>query len=63
MDIIIIMVQKQIGKRWTVKLKTIKLTNFRGVENLEIPFDGKSTIFFGINGVGKSTILRTIDLI
>ena len=63
MDIIIIMVQKQIGKRWTVKLKTIKLTNFRGVENLEIPFDEKSTILFGINGVGKSSVLRAIDLI
>ena len=46
-----------------MKLKTIKLTNFRGVENLEIPFDGKSTILFGINGVGKSSVLRAIDLI
>lgn len=46
-----------------MKLKTIKLTNFRGVENLEIPFDGKSTILFGINGVGKSSVLRAVDLI
>lgn len=46
-----------------MKVKTIKVSNFRGIENLEIPFEGKSTILFGINGVGKSTILRAIDLI
>jgi predicted ATP-binding protein involved in virulence len=46
-----------------MKLKTIKLYNFRGIEKVEIPFNGKTTILFGINGVGKSTILRAIDLI
>lgn len=46
-----------------MKVKTIQISNFKGIRNLELPFDGKSTIFFGINGVGKSTILRTIDLI
>ena len=57
------MVQKQIGKRWTVKLKTIKLTNFRGVENLEIPFDGKSTNFVWYQWCGKVLCLRAVDLI
>lgn len=46
-----------------MKIKTIKVSNFKGIDNLEIPFDGKSTIIFGINGAGKSTILRAIDLI
>lgn len=46
-----------------MKLKAVTLHNFRGIENLEIPFDGKTTILFGINGVGKSSILRAIDLI
>lgn len=46
-----------------MKVKTIKVFNFKGIDNLEIPFNGKSTIIFGINGVGKSTILRAIDLI
>ncbi len=45
-----------------MKIKTIEVTNFRGIQHLELPFDGKSTIFFGINGVGKSSILRSIDL-
>lgn len=46
-----------------MKVKTIKVSDFKGIDNLEIPFEGKSTIIFGINGVGKSTILRAIDLI
>lgn len=46
-----------------MKLKTITLQNFKGIENLTISLDEKSTILFGINGVGKSTILRAIDLL
>lgn len=46
-----------------MKLKTIELKNFRGIESLTVPFDGKNTILFGTNGVGKSAILRSIDLI
>lgn len=46
-----------------MKVKTINLSNFKGIDNLTIPFEDKSTILFGVNGVGKSTILRSIDLI
>ncbi len=46
-----------------MKVKIIKVYDFKGIDSLEIPFDGKSTIIFGINGVGKSTVLRSIDLI
>ena len=46
-----------------MKVKTIRVSNFKGIDDLEIPFEGKSSIIFGINGVGKSTILRAIDLI
>ena len=45
------------------ELKSITLQNFKGVENLKIELDGKTTVIFGINGVGKSTILRAIDLL
>ena len=31
-------------------------------ENKTIVFDGKSTVFFGVNGTGKSTILRAINV-
>ena len=46
-----------------MKLKSITLQNFKGVENLDISLDSKTTIIFGINGVGKSTILRAVDLL
>ena len=46
-----------------MKLKSITLQNFKGIENLNIELDGKTTVIFGINGVGKSTILRAIDLL
>lgn len=46
-----------------MKLKSVTLRNFKGIEELKLPFDEKTTILFGVNGVGKSTILRAIDLI
>lgn len=46
-----------------MKLKSVKLRNFKGIEELILPFDEKTTVLFGVNGVGKSTILRAIDLI
>ena len=46
-----------------MKLKSITLRNFKGIENLTLTFGDKTTILFGINGAGKSTILRAIDLI
>ena len=46
-----------------MKVQTIEVCNFKGINHLKIPFEGKSTIIFGINGAGKSTILRAIDLI
>lgn len=46
-----------------MKLKSITLQNFKGIENLNISLNSKTTIIFGINGVGKSTILRAVDLL
>ena len=46
-----------------MKLKSITLQNFKGIDNLDIFLDSKTTIFFGINGVGKSTILKAVDLL
>lgn len=46
-----------------MKLKSISLQNFKGIEDLVVELDGKSTVIFGINGVGKSTILQSIDLL
>ena len=41
-----------------MKLKSITLNNFKGMDNIEFSLDQKTTVIFGINGVGKSTILK-----
>lgn len=33
------------------------------MDNIEFSLDQKTTVIFGINGVGKSTILKAIDLL
>lgn len=46
-----------------MKLSAITQQNFRGIEELTLELDGKSTVIFGVNGVGKSSILRSVDLL
>ncbi len=46
-----------------MKIHSITLENFKGFNNLKLELNGKSTVLFGINGVGKSSVLRTIDLL
>ena len=46
-----------------MKLLNLKLKNFRGVEEVNIDFNGKSAIIYGINGMGKSTILHACNLL
>lgn len=44
-------------------LQSLRLKNFKAVENAVLNLNGKSTVFFGVNGVGKSTVLRAVSLI
>lgn len=46
-----------------MKIQNIKLRNFRAIDSADIELNGKSTIFFGVNGTGKSSILRAINLL
>ena len=46
-----------------MKINSLKLENFRGISKQEFIFDNKCTVFFGVNGVGKSTVLRAINLL
>lgn len=46
-----------------MQLEYIELNCFRAIESAKIEFNGKSTVIFGINGTGKSTILRSINLL
>lgn len=40
----------------TITLNKMQIENFKGIENLEIQFEGKNTLISGFNGTGKSTI-------
>ena len=46
-----------------MRLEYIELKNFRAVESARLELAQKSTVIFGINGTGKSTILRAINLL
>lgn len=46
-----------------MRLDKISLKNFRAIDTADIKLDGKSTVIFGINGTGKSSILRSINLL
>ncbi|TXK78717.1 AAA family ATPase [Mesonia sp. K4-1] len=40
----------------SITIKSLKLTNFKGIKNLEIKEFGKETKIFGDNGTGKTTV-------
>lgn len=46
-----------------MKLQSLELNNFRGVSHAILPFEGKSAVIYGINGMGKSTILQACNLL
>lgn len=46
-----------------MKIQTIRLQHFKGIEDLTIQLSGKSTVLFGINGAGKSSLLRGVALV
>jgi predicted ATP-binding protein involved in virulence len=46
-----------------MKLERLSLANCGGLEKLDIAFESDVTLIAGINGVGKSTLLRAIGVI
>ena len=46
-----------------MRLEKLELENFRAVESAELELHGKSTVIFGNNGTGKSSVLRSINLL
>lgn len=46
-----------------MKIEKIELKNFKAFSNAEITLGCKSSVFFGINGMGKTSLLRTINLL
>lgn len=43
-----------------MKIINIKLTNFQGIQSLEINLDGRSAAIYGDNGTGKTTVFNSI---
>jgi predicted ATP-binding protein involved in virulence len=43
-----------------MKLQNLSIKNYRGIKELNLDFDGTSAIFFGENGTGKSSVLKSI---
>ena len=46
-----------------MKIEKIELKNFKAFSYSEIQLYGKSTVFFGINGMGKTSLLRAVNLL
>lgn len=46
-----------------MKIDKLEMKSFKGITSQSVMLDGKSTIFFGENGAGKSSILRAINLL
>lgn len=46
-----------------MRLDNVELENFRAIGSAKLELQGKSTVIFGINGTGKSSILRAINLL
>lgn len=45
-----------------MRLKTVKLVNFRGYRDVVVPIDEAMTGIVGRNDYGKSTILEALDI-
>ena len=46
-----------------MRIKSIQCSNFKGYKSLDINLSGKSTVIFGINGTGKTTLLSIINYV
>lgn len=44
-----------------MRLLNLYLQNFKGFETCDLNMDGKSTVIFGVNGTGKSSVLAAIN--
>ena len=44
-----------------MKILNLNLQNFKGFRTNSFDLDGKSTVIFGVNGTGKTSILSAIN--
>lgn len=46
-----------------MNIEQIELTNFKSFKKAKLRLEGKSTVLFGVNGTGKSSVLKSINLL
>lgn len=46
-----------------MKINNLKVDNFRLFDDMKLQLNGKNTVIFGINGTGKTSILKSINLL
>lgn len=44
-------------------IKELEIKNYRGIKTLNIPLNKNGAVFYGINGVGKSTVIKAINVL
>ena len=44
-----------------MRVQRLTLTNYRGFQQLDIRFGGNITVLAGVNGCGKSAVLRALS--
>jgi AAA domain, putative AbiEii toxin, Type IV TA system/AAA ATPase domain len=45
-----------------MKLNTLKIRNFRGIQSIDVDFDKRANVIVGPNAIGKTTVLEAIRL-
>ena len=48
--------REKVKEEGLMKIREMKLNNFRGIKELTVNFDGKNAAIFGANGTGKTTV-------
>lgn len=46
-----------------MKISRLDIKSFRPISDISLELDGKSTVFFGVNGMGKSSVLKAVNLL
>ena len=46
-----------------MKINNLKVDNFRLFDDMKLQLNGKNTVIFGVNGTGKTSILKSINLL
>ena len=46
-----------------MKIKSLTITEFRGIRDLSLPLEGRSAVIWGDNGVGKSGVIDAVNFL